>query len=75
MVVRTATPAIEALRRTNLSLLAARYPAAAVEAEPEQPFHRLLARHGVAAGDAPWQQRYADDSHPYLGVAMDRCIS
>ncbi|HEU4845049.1 MAG TPA: formate dehydrogenase subunit alpha [Burkholderiaceae bacterium] len=75
MAVRTATPAIEALRRTNLSLLAGRYPAAAVAAEPQQPFHRLLARFGVPAGDAPWQERYADDSHPYLGVAMDRCIS
>jgi formate dehydrogenase major subunit len=75
MAVRTATPAIEALRQTNLSLLAARYPASAVQAQPQQPFHQLLARYGVAAGGAPWQQRYADDSHPYLGVAMERCIS
>lgn len=74
MVVRTNTPELEALRRTNLSLMAAQYPADAVTREPGHPFHRLLARYGLKAGERARSPGFVDDSHPYLGVALDRCI-
>ena len=74
MVVRTHTPGLEALRRTNLELMARHYPASAVFAEPEHPFHRLLARYGVTPDDLDTRMPFHDDSHPYLGTAMDRCI-
>jgi len=77
MVVRTRTPALEALRATNLSLMTEGYPAEALSREPQHPFHRLLAHYDVtparvSADAAPLPFR--DDSHPYLGLAMDRCI-
>jgi len=74
MVIRTDTPALEASRRTNLSLLAAHYPPDAVAREPEHPFHRLLAEYGVTPGGEARDPLFHDDSHPYLGVDMDRCI-
>ncbi|GJI93612.1 formate dehydrogenase subunit alpha [Duganella caerulea] len=74
MAIRTDTPALRALRRTNLSLLAAHYPADAVALEPQHSFHRLLAEYGVAPGGQPRAALFHDDSHPYLGVDMDRCI-
>lgn len=60
MIVETHTPAIEALRRTLLELLAEGYPAEAVERWPDKEFHRLLKQYNVqptakaqaATGDA-----------------------
>ncbi|HJV74831.1 MAG TPA: formate dehydrogenase subunit alpha [Noviherbaspirillum sp.] len=75
MAIRTDTPALVALRHTNLSLLAAHYPADAVAREPAHPFHRLLAEHGVTPGNQAREPLFHDDSHPYLGVDMDRCIN
>ncbi|MRV72512.1 formate dehydrogenase subunit alpha [Duganella sp. FT92W] len=74
MQVRTHTPALEALRRTNLALMAAHYPSQAAASEPSRPFHQLLAHYGVQAQDEPRHHQFRDDSHPYIGVAMDRCI-
>ncbi|MFP5383020.1 MAG: formate dehydrogenase subunit alpha, partial [Gammaproteobacteria bacterium] len=74
MVVSTHTPALQALRQTNLSLLARHYPAASVAKEPMHPFHRLLADHQVTAGDLSRTEKYCDDTHPYLAIDMDRCI-
>jgi formate dehydrogenase major subunit len=78
MRVATRTAELEALRRTNLSLLVRRYPAAAIAAEPNHPFHRLLAESGVAPpaepGAASSPRVFEDDSHPYLQLDMERCI-
>ncbi|MFX1677391.1 formate dehydrogenase subunit alpha [Paraburkholderia sp. A2WS-5] len=74
MVVRTRGEALDALRRTNLELIAAHYPAAACAAEPDHPFHRLLAAHGVEPGDVRQEGLFQDETHPYIGVAMERCI-
>ncbi|MEQ1440343.1 formate dehydrogenase subunit alpha [Fontimonas sp. SYSU GA230001] len=76
MVVHTHTPALERLRRTNLQLLAVDYPAAAVEAEPQLPLHRLLTGYGIEVGGSvpTGATRFVDDTHPYLGVDMTRCI-
>ncbi|WP_043285447.1 formate dehydrogenase subunit alpha [Paraburkholderia oxyphila] len=74
MVVRTRSEALDALRRTNLELIAAHYPAAACAAQPHHPFHRLLAEYGVQPGDVREDGLFHDDTHPYLGVAMERCI-
>jgi len=54
MIVRTRSEALDALRRTNLELIAAHYPLAACVAEPRHPFHRLLATYGVQPGDV-WE--------------------
>ena len=82
MKIRTATPALEKLRATNLTLLAKHYSAAAVAREPEHPLHRLFARYGIAfdakkkftADDENVAPIFCDDSHPYIGIALDRCI-
>ncbi|MCW3478941.1 formate dehydrogenase subunit alpha [Neisseriaceae bacterium JH1-16] len=74
MQVRSASPALSALRRTNLQLIARHYPPYAVLAEPQRPFHRLLNEYGASAGGEPVVDPFHDDSHPYLGVAMERCI-
>lgn len=74
MRVSTHTPALQALRRTNLQLMASHYPKDAVLAEPHHPFHRLLAEYGVGAGDDVLPGLFHDDSHPYIGTAMERCI-
>ena len=75
MVVRTDTPALQALRQTNLSLMAAHYPDAARQAEPARDFHQLLDAYQVHGdGRSPAHPLFKDDSHPYLGVDMSRCI-
>ncbi|WP_137938782.1 formate dehydrogenase subunit alpha [Chitinivorax sp. B] len=74
MVIRTDTPALAALRRTNLALLAEHYPAAALTSEPNHPFHQLLAAYGLTPGSQSMSPCFQDEHHPYLGVAMDRCI-
>ncbi|MCK9368308.1 MAG: molybdopterin-dependent oxidoreductase, partial [Metallibacterium scheffleri] len=74
MDIRTRTPELEALRRTNLELVAGHYPAEAVAGQPGHPFHRLLAEYGLQAQGARQAEVFRDDSHPYIGVDMDRCI-
>jgi formate dehydrogenase major subunit len=76
MVVETCTPQIERLRRTLLELMAHDYPADAVTASPDEPFHRLLADYGLA--DAPRGRANAtlvDRSHPLIHIDLSRCIS
>lgn len=76
MRIHTNTPALLSLRRTNLSLLAGHYPPDAVRTQPEQPFHQLLSSHDIVAGCAKHTRpRFQDDSHPYLGIDMARCIN
>jgi formate dehydrogenase major subunit len=105
MVIETHSADVEALRRTNLSLIAKCYPADAVKAEPRHPFHELLAQYGVEPGgtivvpaqagtqsartgatrldsrlrgndgsEPRAEDIFHDDTHPFLGLAMDRCI-
>ncbi|MDC7690433.1 formate dehydrogenase subunit alpha [Vogesella indigofera] len=74
MVVQSHTPALEALRRSNLQLLAERYPAGAVTTQPELPFHALLRQYHIQPGGKVAGNGFRDDSHPYIGVDMDRCI-
>lgn len=74
MDIRTDTPALDALRRTNLSLIAAFYPDEAILKEPQRPFHRLLNGYGVRGGNRPPARSHHEEAHPYIGVAMDRCI-
>ncbi|MEF3062743.1 2Fe-2S iron-sulfur cluster-binding protein [Ralstonia solanacearum] len=74
MIVQSYSGALERLRRTNLELMTAHYPAAACVAEPHHPFHRLLAEYGVQPGGELVDGLFRDGSHPYVGVSMDRCI-
>ncbi len=76
MVVDTRTPEIEQLRRTLLELLACDYPAEALAASPGEPFHRVLANHGLAESPRGWADpALVDDSHPLIRVDLSRCIS
>ncbi|WP_455275359.1 formate dehydrogenase subunit alpha [Ralstonia thomasii] len=74
MAVQTHSHAIDALCRTNLELITMRYPRTAYAAAPLHPFHRLLADYGVQPGGKQEDRLFQDDSHPYLGVGMDRCV-
>ncbi len=74
MVVRTHTPDLESLRRTLLELMAEHYPSSALAAEPEHSFHRYLAQYGVTPKSREPKKAWRDDTHPYIGVDMDRCI-
>lgn len=74
MSVQTHSSVLQALCRTNLELIAARYPRAAYAADPRHPFHRLLTRYGIPPGGKREDGHFRDDSHPYLGVSMDRCV-
>ena len=75
MAVEVDTPELGELRREMLALLGRRYPAEAIAADPEHPFHRLLRRHGVEGVPAEsLRPALRDDSHPFLPVDLSRCI-
>ena len=75
MAIETDTPELEAYRRSVLRMMASRYPATAVTADPDKPFHRLLRAYDVAASvQAGAGDNEHDRSHPYLSVDMARCI-
>lgn len=73
MALRTHTPELEAYRRGVLAMLARDYPASAVDAQPDRPFHRWLRHYGVKAGGAADPLRL-DATHPYIRVDMSQCI-
>jgi formate dehydrogenase major subunit len=73
--VDTASPDVHDARRGVLELLAARYPAHAIEADPDKPFHRALTGHGLAEeASIVTDPTLVDRSHPYITVDMNRCI-
>lgn len=87
MDIETHTPALARLRRTQLELLAEHYPADAVDASPDEPFHRYLAAYGIvprgplsapAPASPPAPASMSDQTvaheHPYIHVDMSRCI-
>lgn len=75
MRVLTHSPDIEAGRRAILVWLARHYPPAAIEAEPDRPFHALLRTYGVTAqGESVPGEAFIDTTHPYLAVDMRRCV-
>ncbi len=74
MAIHTHTPELEALRRTNLSLIADRYPLTIADDEPGLAFGELLATYKVSAGGQIPDTVFRDESHPYLAIDMERCI-
>jgi formate dehydrogenase major subunit len=73
--IETASPDLETARRGALELLAHRYPAEPVRADPDKPFHQEIAARGLA--DQLLEQggpSQVDRSHPYITVDMSRCI-
>ena len=74
MTVRTDTAQLQDLRRTLLGLMAEHYPADSVEREPDAPFHRYLNDYGVTPTNRLCETAWRDDTHPYIGVDMNRCI-
>jgi formate dehydrogenase major subunit len=76
MVVHSGTPEIEGLRRTLLRMLASEYPPGPVAESPDEPFHRILARYGLADAVAGHPDpALVDRSHPLIHVDLARCIS
>ena len=75
MEVSTHTPEVLDFRKFLFRSLAAGYPAEAVSAFPDKPFHRYLTELDVAAAaeGAP-QPDLVDASHPFITVDMSRCI-
>jgi formate dehydrogenase major subunit len=71
--VLTHTPTVEALRKTNLTLLAQNYPAGEPLSQNIE-FHRYLLQYGVKPTGAP-RAEFKDDTHPYLKVDMDKCVT
>lgn len=76
MVVESHTADIEETRRGMLTLLARGYPADAVSAFPEKPFHRWLAHYGVKPqpDESAPPPPPVDQSHPCIQVDLSRCI-
>ncbi len=76
MVIQTHSETLESYRRTLLHMLARSYPQEAVSTAPDEPFHHLLHRYGLA-GESLGATRNSevDDSHPTIRVDLDRCIS
>jgi formate dehydrogenase major subunit len=80
MEVLTHSPTVQGVRRTLLGLLAADYPAEAVEEYPEKEFHRYLREYGVKAGGTasiprPGAPYMRDATHPYINVDMSQCVT
>jgi formate dehydrogenase major subunit len=76
MTVRTRTKELFEVRRTLLRLLAQDYPADAIAAAPDEPFHRLLAAHDLTeAAHGRTDPAPVDTSHPLIHLDLNRCIS
>ncbi|NOQ00108.1 MULTISPECIES: formate dehydrogenase subunit alpha [Mycolicibacterium] len=74
MVVQTNTTELRELRKTLLDMLTRRYPADALTAAPDLPFHRLLAEHEVSPSGTV-QGNLIDTSHPNIRFDLNTCIS
>jgi formate dehydrogenase major subunit len=73
--IDTVAPDLEAARRGTLQMLASRYPAEAVRGDPDKPFHREIAAHGLDDElTGPPDPARVDRSHPLITVDMSRCI-
>ncbi|HET9467743.1 MAG TPA: molybdopterin-dependent oxidoreductase, partial [Vicinamibacterales bacterium] len=73
--IDTAPADLEAARRGTLQMLASGYPAAAVRADPDKPFHREIAALGLEEElSGPPDAAQIDRSHPLITVDMSRCI-
>ncbi|WP_418001596.1 formate dehydrogenase subunit alpha [Mycobacterium sp. PDNC021] len=73
MVVHTGTAELFELRKTLLAMLVRDFPAAAVEAAPDLPFHRLLTEHGVLATGTT-DPELVDASQPTIRVDLNQCV-
>lgn len=78
-VIETATPGIEALRRTLLEGLARNYAPSDETVLPTNEFINLVTKYGIAdqlGMDADFGGvTSVDDAHPYIRVDMGRCIT
>ena len=73
--LEVSSPELEEARSGALKLLAWRYPADAVTAFPEKPFHTAIRERGLADALAVASNPDSiDRSHPYIAVDMTRCI-
>ena len=74
MVVRTATPELEALRGELVRMLVHECPGATSGAKRDTLFSRLVRRYSVEQAEPAPTAVPRDTSHPYISVDMSRCI-
>ncbi len=75
LIIDTSPPDLKAARRGILKMLASRYPAEAVRADPDKPFHQEITAHGLDHElTVQPDGAHVDRSHPYITVDMSRCI-
>jgi formate dehydrogenase major subunit len=74
LTIDTSPPDLEAARHGTLQMLASGYPAGAVRADPDKPFHQEIATRGLEHGLAGPNPPQIDRSHPFITVDMSRCI-
>jgi len=75
MEIQTHTATLEAGRKATLGLMAANYPADAITAAPDKPFHKWLKHYDLeSAALGTKHPELIDDSHPYIHIDMSQCI-
>jgi formate dehydrogenase major subunit len=81
MEIITHDEELESHRRTVLKCLARDYPLECIDRYPDKEFHRYLHQYELAATDdrdstlsTTQSAALRDDSHPYIGVDMSRCV-
>ncbi len=74
MTIQTHSPEIETSRKTDLKMLAHKYPLEDFLLYPDKKFHRLARQYGLKETDFAQPIKQIDDSHTFIQVDMSRCI-
>ena len=75
MAIDTRSDDLQALRHELVRMLALEYPQSAPDSAPDKPFHVMLRSSGVDGSRAVPDPALVDDSHPYIHVDMNQCIT
>ena len=75
MAIETRSDDLEALRHELVRMLALEYPQSAPDSAPDKPFHMVLRSSGLDGARAVRDPALVDDSHPYIHVDMNQCIT
>jgi formate dehydrogenase major subunit len=75
MAIDTRSDDLQALRHELVRMLALEYPQSAPDSAPDKPFHVVLRSHDVEGARAAADPALVDDSHPYIHVDMNQCIT
>jgi formate dehydrogenase major subunit len=75
MSIDTTADDLLGLRRELVRMLALEYPERAPASHPDKPFHAVLRDHDLGGSGAAPDPGLVDDSHPYIHVDMNQCIT